>query len=152
TAAQRRAIAEIEQDLAQPRTMQRLLQGDVGSGKTLVAAYGLLRAVEQGLQAARLAPSGTLAPRHAATPTAWFAARGGRLRLLRGATAREEREAILGELARGEPAVVVGTHALLQPDVVFTRLAAVVVDEQHRFGVRQRAALAARERPPHLLV
>ncbi|MFS8534159.1 MAG: ATP-dependent DNA helicase RecG [Limnochordales bacterium] len=152
TAAQRRAIAEIEQDLVQSRPMQRLLQGDVGSGKTLVAAYVLLRAVEQGLQAALLAPSDILAQQHAATLSAWFAPLGVRVRLLRGATAREEREAILGELARGEPAVVVGTHALLQPDVVFTRLAAVVVDEQHRFGVRQRAALAARERPPHLLV
>ena len=152
TAAQRRAIAEVEHDLVQSRPMQRLLQGDVGSGKTLVAAYVLLRAVEQGLQAALLAPSDILAQQHAATLRAWFGPLGVRVRLLRGATAREEREAILGELARGEPVVVVGTHALLQPDVVFTRLAAVVVDEQHRFGVQQRAALAARERPPHLLV
>ncbi|OUN01546.1 MAG: hypothetical protein BAA04_06245 [Firmicutes bacterium ZCTH02-B6] len=152
TNAQRRAIADIERDLRGRHPMQRLLQGDVGSGKTLVAAYVLLRAAEQGLQAALLAPSDILAQQHAATLGAWFAPLGVRVKLLRGATPREERETILGELARGEPVVVVGTHALLHPDVSFTRLAAVVVDEQHRFGVRQRAALMAHERPPHLLV
>ena len=152
TAAQRRAMAEIEADLARPHPMQRLLQGDVGSGKTMVAAYALLRAAEQGLQAVLLAPSDILAQQHAATLTGWFEPLGVPVRLLRGATPRPEREALLAELARGEPVVVVGTHALLQPDVAFERLAVVVVDEQHRFGVRQRAALAARPRPPHLLV
>ena len=152
TAAQRRAMAEIEADLARPEPMQRLLQGDVGSGKTVVAAYGLLRAAEQGLQAALLAPSDILAQQHAATLRGWFEPLSVPVRLLRGATTRSEREALLADLARGEPVVVVGTHALLQPDVAFANLAVLVVDEQHRFGVRQRAALAARPRPPHLLV
>ncbi len=152
TPAQHRVMAEIEADLVRTRPMQRLLQGDVGSGKTVVSAYALLRAAEQGLQGALLAPSDILAQQHADTLARWFAPLGVPVWLLRGATDREERSEILASLARGVPGVVVGTHALLQPDVAFARLAVVVVDEQHRFGVRQRAALGARPRPPHLLV
>ncbi|MBO8142227.1 MAG: ATP-dependent DNA helicase RecG [Firmicutes bacterium] len=152
TAAQRRAIAEVEGDLRLPTPMRRLLQGDVGSGKTAVAAYALLRAAERGTQAALLAPSDILAAQHAQTLRQWFEPLGIPVRLLRGATPRAERQAALDELRSGRPLVVVGTHALLGNDVRFARLSVLVVDEQHRFGVRQRAALLARRRPPHLLV
>jgi ATP-dependent DNA helicase RecG len=146
TEDQRAAMAAIDADLARGRPMQRLLMGEVGSGKTVVALYTLLRAVEHGMQGALMAPTETLAEQHFATllalvpelllPSAWLSAE-----LLTGSTAPGRRADVLARLASGELKLVVGTHALIEPDVEFDSLGAAVVDEQHRFGVRQRAAL-----------
>lgn len=152
TDAQTRVLNEVGADLARSVSMQRLLQGDVGSGKTVVAAYALGRAAANGYQGALLAPSDILAQQHAATLTRWLEPDGISVHLLRGATPAADRRVLLDRLAAGEPAVVVGTHALLGDDVQFRNLAVVVVDEQHRFGVEQRRKLLAGRRPPHLLV
>jgi ATP-dependent DNA helicase RecG len=152
TGDQRRAIAEIRRDLAQPRPMQRLLLGEVGSGKTVVALYAMLRAVEHGCQAALMAPTETLAEQHFATLQRLIGAEPVAAALLTGSTGARRRKDVLGKLASGELSLVVGTHALIEPDVRFRSLAVAVVDEQHRFGVRQRAALEGRAaRPPHML-
>lgn len=152
TDAQRRVTAEIDRDLRRAIPMQRLLQGDVGSGKTMVAAYALLRAVESGGQGALLAPSEILAEQHAHTLRAWFEPLGVVVHLVTGAVPRPARQPVLDDVRNGRPVVVVGTHALLSPSVRFRRLSVLVVDEQHRFGVKQRNVLAAGPRPPHLLV
>lgn len=152
TGAQRRATADVDEDLARDVPMRRLLQGDVGSGKTLVAAHALLRAVEAGGQAALMAPSEILAAQHARTLRGWFEPLGVAVRLLTASTPPSQRAATLKEVAAGNPVVVVGTHALLGASVRFRRLWVLVVDEQHRFGVQQRNALAAGPAPPHLLV
>ncbi len=141
TGAQKRALAEIESDLAAPRRMQRLLQGDVGAGKTVVAFLTLLIAVEAGRQGAFLAPTEILARQHLATLEPLAAAAGIRLALLTGRDKGKPRAGLLAALAAGEIDILVGTHALLQPEVEFRDLALAVVDEQHRFGVEQRAAL-----------
>jgi ATP-dependent DNA helicase RecG len=147
TEHQERAVAEIDADLARTVPMQRLLQGDVGSGKTVVALYALLRAVEHGRQGALMAPTETLAEQHFLTLEPLCAALGVRCVLLTGSVgSKKAREAI----ARGEAEIVVGTHALIQRDVEFADLAVAVVDEQHRFGVEQRQALAE-GRSPHVL-
>jgi ATP-dependent DNA helicase RecG len=142
---QQRAVATIAAELAGVRPMQRLLMGEVGSGKTVVALYAMLRAVEQGMQAALMAPTETLAEQHFATLQRLLGAGvGGGListALLTGTTSGKRREDTLGKLASGELGLLVGTHALIEPDVRFRALAVAVVDEQHRFGVRQRAAL-----------
>jgi ATP-dependent DNA helicase RecG len=153
TGDQLRAIAEIRAELAQPRPMQRLLLGEVGSGKTVVALYAMLRAVEHGCQAALMAPTETLAEQHFATLQRLIGAEPVAAALLTGSTAVRRRRDVVGKLASGELSLVVGTHALIEPDVRFRALAVAVVDEQHRFGVRQRAALEERdpERPPHML-
>jgi ATP-dependent DNA helicase RecG len=154
TGDQRRAIDEIDGDLASERPMQRLLMGEVGSGKTVVAACAMLRAVEAGFQAALMAPTETLAEQHAATLDRLLANHPAPFALLTSATPAARRREALGRLASGELVMVVGTHALIEPDVVFDRLAVCVVDEQHRFGVRQRAALDAKgphEAAPHAL-
>ncbi|HZR83741.1 MAG TPA: ATP-dependent DNA helicase RecG [Candidatus Binatia bacterium] len=144
TAAQRRVIGEIAADQRAPHPMHRLLQGDVGSGKTVVAVAAALRAIECGWQAAIMAPTELLAEQHWTTvqrvagglgPTLWF---------LTGVATAAERRSILPRLAAGEPGLVVGTHALIQEDVAFGRLGLAVIDEQHRFGVLQRAALSKR--------
>jgi ATP-dependent DNA helicase RecG len=139
TAFQERAITEIDLDLAQTTPMQRLLQGDVGSGKTVVALYALLRAVENGRQGALMAPTATLAEQHFLTLESLCTPLGIDVALLTGA--------IKGSV---EASIVVGTHALIQPDVQFRDLAVAVVDEQHRFGVEQRKALAE-NRSAHVL-
>jgi ATP-dependent DNA helicase RecG len=146
TGDQRRAIATIEADLAQERAMQRLLLGEVGSGKTVVAVWALLRAVEHGMQAALMAPTETLAEQHFATLQQLLGAEQANVTcaLLTGSTTTRRRADTLGKLAGGELSLIVGTHALLEPDVEFRALAVAVVDEQHRFGVRQRAALDAK--------
>ena len=143
TGDQVRAMAEIDADLAQERPMQRLLMGEVGSGKTVVALEAMLRAVENGAQAALMAPTETLAEQHHRTLDSLL---GGSLalELLTGSTSAPRRRELLGRLASGELQLVVGTHALLEEPVEFRDLALVVVDEQHRFGVRQRAALDAK--------
>jgi ATP-dependent DNA helicase RecG len=141
TADQRAAVATIGEDLAQTRSMQRLLMGEVGSGKTVVALYAMLRAVEHGHQAALMAPTETLAEQHFATLQRLLGAESLSSALLTGATPAARRADTLGKLASGELSLIVGTHALIEPSVRFRSLVVAVVDEQHRFGVRQRAAL-----------
>ncbi len=141
TADQRRAVEEIDTDLAAPAPMQRLLMGEVGSGKTVVALYAMLQAVGHGRQAALMAPTETLAEQHFATIQRLLGPEPVSAALLTGSTPAARRRDILGKLASGELSLIVGTHALIEPDVVFDVLAVAVIDEQHRFGVRQRAAL-----------
>jgi ATP-dependent DNA helicase RecG len=150
TGDQRRTIAEIDEDLASPRAMQRLLMGEVGSGKTVVALYAMLRAVEHGAQAALMAPTETLAEQHFATIQRLLGGEPVSCALLTGSTSTRARRDTLGKLASGELSLLVGTHALIEPDVEFRALAVAVVDEQHRFGVRQRAALNDKG-TPHML-
>jgi len=145
TADQRRAIEEIAGDLEQPAPMQRLLLGEVGSGKTVVALYAMLQAVGHGCQAALMAPTETLAEQHFATIQRLLGAEPVAAALLTGSTPARRRQDTLGKLASGELSLIVGTHALIEPDVHFDALAVAVIDEQHRFGVRQRAALGERE-------
>jgi ATP-dependent DNA helicase RecG len=153
TGDQRLAIETIRDDLRREQAMQRLLMGEVGSGKTVVALYAMLRAVEHGAQAALMAPTETLAEQHFATLQRLLGAEPVTAALLTGSTPARRRADIVGKLGSGELSLVVGTHALIEPDVRFAALAVAVVDEQHRFGVRQRAALGAheQERPPHVL-
>ena len=142
TEHQERAIAEIDADLARGVPMQRLLQGDVGSGKTAVALYALLRAVERGRQGALMAPTETLAEQHFLTLEAICAELGVPVGLLTSSLPAKEHAAARARLASGEAAIAVGTHALIQEGVDFADLAVAVVDEQHRFGVEQRRALS----------
>ncbi|HEX8225442.1 MAG TPA: ATP-dependent DNA helicase RecG [Allosphingosinicella sp.] len=153
TGAQRRAVAEIEGDLQQETPMLRLLQGDVGSGKTLVALMAMLTAVEAGAQAALLAPTEILARQHFETLSRQLAGLPVNVAILTGREKGRARESTLMGLADGSIDLLVGTHAIFQQAVVYKRLGLAVVDEQHRFGVAQRMMLAAKaERPPHLLV
>jgi ATP-dependent DNA helicase RecG len=153
TGDQERALEAIDADLAQARPMQRLLMGEVGSGKTVVALYALLRAVEQGLQGALMAPTETLAEQHFATIQSLMPGEAVPAGLLTGSTPARRRADLLGKLGSGELSLLVGTHALIEAPVVFARLGVAVVDEQHRFGVRQRAALDAKGDglAPHVL-
>jgi ATP-dependent DNA helicase RecG len=153
TGDQLRAIATISADLAEPRPMQRLLMGEVGSGKTVVALHAMLRAVEHDRQAALMAPTETLAEQHFATIQQLLGGEQVRLALLTGSTPAARRRDILAKLASGELSLLVGTHALIEPDVQFDSLAVTVIDEQHRFGVRQREALGERDpaHPAHTL-
>jgi ATP-dependent DNA helicase RecG len=153
TEDQRGAIARIGADLESEVPMQRLLMGEVGSGKTVVALWAMLRAVEHGAQAALMAPTETLAEQHFATVQALLGEETVRTALLTGSTPAKRRADTLGKLASGELSLIVGTHALIEPDVGFRELAVAVIDEQHRFGVRQRAALENHDpaRPPHTL-
>ena len=141
TGAQQRATQEIDSDLQRTTPMRRLLQGDVGSGKTAVAVYALLRAVDAGRQGALMAPTETLATQHLVNVTDICADLGVRVVGLTNGMPAPERRAALQLIESGEPVIVVGTHALIQDAVVFGGLAVAVVDEQHRFGVDQRAAL-----------
>ncbi len=153
TGAQRRAVAEIEGDLQQEMPMLRLLQGDVGSGKTLVALMALLTAVEAGAQGALLAPTEILARQHFETLTRQLAGLPVNVAILTGREKGKAREATLMGLADGSIHILVGTHAIFQEKVGYKKLGLAVVDEQHRFGVAQRMMLASKaERPPHLLV
>jgi len=142
TGAQRRAWSEIEADMQSPTRMYRLLHGDVGSGKTAVAAAAMLKAVENDAQAALMAPTELLAEQHAASLAVWFEPLGVGVTLLTGKLGASGREAALAGLRSGEIRVVVGTQALIQEAVAFRRAGLVVIDEQHRFGVDQRRALA----------
>lgn len=152
TEDQRRAVREITADMASPERMHRLLMGDVGTGKTVVALFAMLLAVENDYQAAMMAPTELLAEQHAATLTALLAPLGIRPELLvsRGATATKD--AARERIASGGARVVVGTHALIQESVRFRRLGLAVIDEQHRFGVEQRAALAEKGDAPDVLL
>ncbi len=151
TGAQARALAEIEADLLRPAPMYRLLQGDVGSGKTVVAAAALLRAVESGRQAALMAPTEILAEQHHQRIGPWLGGLGARVRILSGRLGPADRARILDELARGEADLAIGTHALIQDGVRFRALGLVVTDEQHRFGVRQRDLLHRKGERPDVL-
>ena len=142
THAQERAIAEIDEDLARTTPMQRLLQGDVGSGKTAVALYALLRAAESGRQGALMAPTEVLAEQHFLTIEGLCGELGVRVALLTSALAAKERANVRQLITSGDVQIAVGTHALIQREVGFRDLAVAVVDEQHRFGVEQRSALA----------
>jgi ATP-dependent DNA helicase RecG len=151
---QRNAFQEIDRDLDSGAPMQRLLMGEVGSGKTVVAVYAMLRAVEAGFQAALMAPTETLAEQHAVTLGKLLAAEATPFALLTGATPASVRRQALDQLASGELGLILGTHALIEPTVEFARLGVCVVDEQHRFGVRQRRALDAKGvegMAPHVL-
>lgn len=153
TGAQQRAIAEIEGDLAQSRPMLRLLQGDVGAGKTMVALMALLRAVESGMQAAMLAPTEILARQHYAGLQKLLAGMPVNIAILTGREKGSLREATLMGLADGSIHILVGTHAIFQEAVTYKSLAVAVIDEQHRFGVSQRLMLSRKGRGvPHLLV
>jgi ATP-dependent DNA helicase RecG len=153
TGAQARTIGEIEGDMAQVQPMLRLLQGDVGSGKTLVALMALLIAVEAGAQGAMLAPTEILARQHFDTLQRQLNGLGVRVAILTGRDKGRTRESMLMGLAGGEIDILVGTHAIFQEGVSYRNLGLVVVDEQHRFGVNERMRLQAKaERPPHLLV
>ncbi|WP_439814408.1 ATP-dependent DNA helicase RecG [Zavarzinia sp. CC-PAN008] len=153
TGAQARAGAEIAADLGRPERMLRLLQGDVGSGKTIVAFLAALQAIESGTQVALLAPTEILARQHAETLAAWATAAGVRVALLTGRDKGKARSTLLAALADGVVDLIVGTHALLEEDVRFAALGLAIVDEQHRFGVDQRLALASKGTPAaHLLV
>jgi ATP-dependent DNA helicase RecG len=152
TADQLGAFDELDADLASTRPMQRLLMGEVGSGKTVVALYAMLRALEAGRQAALMAPTETLAEQHFATLEQLLAGSGTPTGLLTASTAAGRRRELLARLETGELPLVVGTHALIEPTVRFARLAVAVVDEQHRFGVDQRRALDGKgEEAPHVL-
>ncbi|MFN8151934.1 MAG: ATP-dependent DNA helicase RecG [Solirubrobacterales bacterium] len=154
TSDQRAAIAEIDADLQREAPMQRLLMGEVGSGKTLIALYAMLRAVDAGGQAALMAPTETLAEQHFATLEALLAAGSTPIALLTGSSRSASRRRTLEALATGELPIVVGTHALIEPVVEFARLHVAVVDEQHRFGVGQRRRLDAKGAAglaPHVL-
>jgi len=152
TGAQRRVLAEIDRDLGRAHPMHRLLQGDVGSGKTLVAACSLLTAVEAGAQGAIMAPTEILAAQHAEVLRGFFEPLGVTVGLLTGQVTGAERERMLRQLAGGELQVVAGTHALIQDRVQFKRLVVAVIDEQHRFGVGQRGLLYEKGTCPHILV
>jgi ATP-dependent DNA helicase RecG len=153
TGAQRRVTEEIRGDLAQSAPMLRLLQGDVGSGKTLVALLAMLTAIESGAQAALLAPTEILARQHHATLLNQIDSIGVRVAILTGREKGRARDSVLMGLADGSIDILVGTHAIFQEKVAYRKLGLAVIDEQHRFGVSQRLLLAAKaEHPPHLLV
>jgi ATP-dependent DNA helicase RecG len=152
TGSQRQALAEIAADMRAPHRMMRLLQGDVGSGKTVVALLAMLIAVESGGQAALLAPTEVLARQHHQVLSRLAAPAGVEIGLLTGREKGRARDSMLASLASGLTPIVVGTHALLQPDVAFRDLAFAVIDEQHRFGVEQRLALAAKGRDADTLL
>lgn len=152
TGAQRRAIGDIAHDLTGQRPMNRLVQGDVGSGKTMVAAAAIYMAAKNGLQCALMAPTEILAEQHYRSLAPLLEPLGFPCALLTASTKAKERRTLNERLRSGELSLVIGTHALLSPDVQYQNLGLVVTDEQHRFGVDQRAALSAKGDDPHLLV
>ncbi|MDR2495643.1 MAG: ATP-dependent DNA helicase RecG [Tannerellaceae bacterium] len=153
TDAQKRVVREIRADMGGGRQMNRLLQGDVGSGKTLVALMAMLIAVDNDYQACMMAPTEILAAQHYNTLTELLGGMNLRVELLTGSTSRKERNRILPAIAEGEVDIVVGTHALIENSVLFSSLGLAIIDEQHRFGVEQRSKLHLKnEQPPHILV
>jgi len=152
TEAQRRVLREIRADMKSPKPMHRLLQGDVGSGKTVVALITMLMAVENGYQAALMAPTEILAEQHFLTSRKFLEDLGVKVALLVGKQKKSEREPLLTDIAEGRANVVIGTHAIIEGNVTFERLGLVVIDEQHRFGVMQRVALREKGLRPDVLV
>jgi ATP-dependent DNA helicase RecG len=151
TNAQQRVVAEILADLQQSAPMNRLVQGDVGSGKTVVAVMAILAAIQSGYQAALMAPTEVLAEQHYRKLVGWFNLLHLPVELLTGSTKTAKRRQIYSELETGELSIAVGTHALIQDKVNFRNLGLVVIDEQHRFGVYQRAQLQQKGQQPHVL-
>lgn len=153
TEAQKRVLREIRNDMAQPRQMNRLLQGDVGSGKTLVALMCMLMAADNGFQACIMAPTEILANQHYETITSFLQDMDIKVALLTGSTKAKDRVGLHEALQSGETHILIGTHALIEDRVLFNNLGLVVIDEQHRFGVAQRSRLWLKnENPPHMLV
>ncbi|MEN8241824.1 MAG: ATP-dependent DNA helicase RecG, partial [Chloroflexota bacterium] len=157
TGAQQKALDDLRADLSSGHPMNRLLQGDVGSGKTVIAALGAAIVIENGAQVAILAPTSILAEQHYASFTKLLAGENGvitpeQIRLLVGATPEAEKNDIKAALESGEIKIIIGTHALLEDPVVFHKLQLAVIDEQHRFGVKQRSKLRAKGENPHLMV
>jgi ATP-dependent DNA helicase RecG len=153
TQAQQKVALEIERDLQQPHPMQRLLQGDVGSGKTIVACMAALQGIESGWQVALMAPTEILAEQHYRKMQSWLAPLQIQIAWLTGSQSKKEREAALNAIGSGEAQLVVGTHALFQDTVTFHKLGLAIIDEQHRFGVQQRLALRKKGQPePHQLM
>ncbi|WP_084245122.1 ATP-dependent DNA helicase RecG [Planomicrobium okeanokoites] len=151
TEAQKRVVNEISKDMKEPFRMNRLLQGDVGSGKTVVAAISLYATVTAGLQGALMAPTEILAEQHANTLAEWFEPFPVTIALLTGSVKGKKRQLILDQLAAGQIDILIGTHALIQPDVQFRKLGLVITDEQHRFGVDQRRVLKDKGYNPDVL-
>jgi len=153
TGAQKRVVKEIRRDMNSGRQMNRLLQGDVGSGKTLVALLSILIAIDNGFQTALMAPTEILATQHFETISRLVEGLGIEVRLLTGSTRKKERERLLPDVQAGKIQILIGTHALIEDTVAFGNLGLVVIDEQHRFGVAQRAKLWKKNKfPPHILV
>ncbi len=160
TRAQNTVLAQIREDIGEAHPMQRLLQGDVGSGKTVVAALAALQCVENGYQAAVMAPTEILAEQHYRKFTEWLAPLNVRVAWIAGGVKKSDKKQWLSEIERGDAQIVVGTHALFEEEVVFKNLGLAVIDEQHRFGVHQRLALRAKgsnksgqkDRQPHQLM
>ncbi len=153
TQAQQKVALEIGRDLTQPHPMQRLLQGDVGSGKTIVACMAALQAIESGWQAALMAPTEILAEQHFKKFMTWLAPLNIQIAWLTGSQSKKERETALSDIASGRAQLAVGTHALFQDAVQFKKLGLAIIDEQHRFGVQQRLALRKKGEPePHQLM
>ena len=153
TNAQKRVIREIRTDMSKGRQMNRLLQGDVGSGKTLVALMSMLIAIDNGYQACMMAPTEILANQHLATIKEFLQDMDVRVELLTGSTTKKKRATLLPDLASGEIDIIVGTHALIEETVVFKSLGMAVIDEQHRFGVEQRSKLWIKNKTlPHVLI
>jgi len=152
TAGQQQAVREVAADLSSAIPMNRLLQGDVGAGKTAVAVYAALVAVAHQRQVALLAPTEVLATQHVAKLAQYLQGSRVRFEMLSGSTPAKKREELLADLAAGKIDLAIGTHALLEPDVRFSSLALAIIDEQHKFGVSQRAALRAKGAAPHMLV
>jgi ATP-dependent DNA helicase RecG len=151
TNAQKRVVGEILEDLKSSSPMNRLVQGDVGSGKTIVGVYAILAALQSGYQAALMAPTEVLAEQHYRKLVSWFNLLHLPVELLTGSTKTAKRRQILAQLETGELPLLVGTHALIQDPVNFRKLGLVVIDEQHRFGVQQRARLLSKGESPHVL-
>ncbi len=152
TGAQQKVWQEISADLAKPHPMQRLLQGDVGSGKTIVAALAALQAIENGYQAAIMAPTETLAEQHYLKLHDWLTPLGITPVWLSGSLKKKDKTAAIERIASGETLLAIGTHALFQKEVAFHKLGLVIVDEQHKFGVQQRLALRGKGSEPHQLM
>jgi ATP-dependent DNA helicase RecG len=152
TNAQIKSFEEIRDDLAKGNPMHRLVQGDVGSGKTLVAFMSVAIAAEAGFQSALMVPTEILAEQHYSTATSRLSPLGLRVEILTSTTTNKEREELLADLADGKIHLLIGTHALIQPDVAFAKLGLVIIDEQHRFGVEQRNLLRSKGKAPHFLI
>ncbi len=152
TEAQKKVLLEIKEDMTQPKVMNRLVQGDVGSGKTAVAMAAAYWTIQNGYQAALMVPTEVLAEQHYVSFCNLFEPLGIKTVLLCGSLTAKEKKAALEQIASGEAQMVLGTHAVIQKDVVFAKLALVITDEQHRFGVRQRGALYEKGKNPHVLV
>ncbi len=151
TNAQERVFKQISTDLSAPKPMHRLVQGDVGSGKTVVAAMACLIAIDNGYQVAVMAPTEILAEQHFRHFEGWLTGLGLRCGLFLGKQGVKERRAMQQDLRSGQIHVAIGTHALLEDDVEFQQLGLIIIDEQHRFGVKQRAKLKAKGANPELL-